>query len=1087
MNLNLLIKAASFVPSRLESSDAWTGHVPFAHWLISILNPAVFVELGTFSGNSYLAFCQAVKENNLQTRCYGVDTWKGDVHSGFYNEDIFASLDRYHSKAYAKFSSLLRLTFDEAIYYFPDHSIDLLHIDGLHTYDAVKHDFETWLPKLTPQAVVIFHDTNVREREFGVWRFWQELCQKYPYHFEFVHSHGLGVLQLASEPIHPDLDFLNPDFSFRQLFLDYFASLGQRITDQYHRQELEKTIIDFKQEVDAHQATLQSTQTQLIDRDAQTAALQAQKVEQEQLVLSLQAQLADKEKQIVELAQQISTIGAEKTRLEEESLTQTQRAQSFQSQIAEYDRLSLSLQTQLTETEQYVQALQTQLAERTQQVENLQVKVGEQTQQTEALQQKQAEWELQLTSLQTRHSQELEALQSRDSQDLESLRMQLAGEIDQKTRLQNDLANLKNYANQREQILQDLNNKLLEIYSSTAWKLIQWMWKARLWLAPKDSRREQFARRIAKIFQRASVDSKLNIVPMQQYEDHPNLLSVGSENDHGAGTAIIKIDNPTPVVSIIIPVYNALSMTKACVESLYRFTEGHDFEVIVINNASEDGTFQWLNEKSKQLAKLNVVKMEKNIGFGPAVNIGLQSAKGKYLVILNNDTLVSPGWLFNLISALKKDPSIGIVSPVTNYVGEGPQIDPQAQNLQPTLESVAEYAQTINERSEVYYEPNRLVFFCVLLRRELVDLIGYLDEGYLMGNFEDDDYCMRTRTAGYRLAIARNAFVYHHGTVTFKLNQIPHDQWMETNRNRFYQKAGRIATLMRPCPSFSSTPMISVIMRTKNRPKLLKKALRCLANQTYHGFEVVLVNDGGDDIDHLVNFFTAFFPITYIHHKDSLGRTAAINAGMRQAKCTWVGYLDDDDIVYPWHLEVLKQGAEQSGARVVYSDYNRAMFLHCEDSTPNRIVGTESWDYNHQQLLITNYLPIHTYIHQRNLYQETGPWNEELDRLEDYDFLLRLSAICDFHHVRKVTCEYRFYLDSGNSIFNGRLEYLTALQKIYPHYQVEDELISIERQKVIEGLRAQSDQIEELLKNAEVLASDPISVRRKILKITTGI
>ena len=540
MNLNLLIKAASFVPSRLEFPDAWIGHIPFAQWLINILQPTVFAELGTHSGNSYLAFCQAVKENNLQTRCYAVDTWKGDVHSGLYSEDIFASLDRYHSKAYAKFSSLLRLTFDEAVYYFPDHSIDLLHIDGLHTYDAVKHDFETWLPKLTSQAVVIFHDTNVREREFGVWRFWQELCQKYPYHFEFIHSHGLGVIQLASEPIHPELDFLNPDFSFRQLFLDYFASLGQRITDQYHRQELEKTIIDFKQEVDAHQATLQSAQTQLIDRDAQTTALQTRMVEQEQLVLSLQAQLADKEKQIVELAQQISTISAEKTRLEEESLTQTQRAQSFQSQIAEYDRLSQSLQTQLTETEQYVQALQNQLAERTQQVENLQVKVGEQTQQTEVLQQQQAEWELRLSSLQTRHSQELEALRSRDSQDLESLRAQLTGEIDQKTRLQNDLTNLKNYANQREQILQDLNNKLLEIYSSTAWKIIQRMWKTRLWLAPKGGWREQFARRIFNIHRSTITESKTNNLLLQQTDVQSSFPLATTEGETSGSKTVVS-------------------------------------------------------------------------------------------------------------------------------------------------------------------------------------------------------------------------------------------------------------------------------------------------------------------------------------------------------------------------------------------------------------------------------------------------------------------------------------------------------------------------------------------------------------------
>ena len=88
------------------------------------------------------------------------------------------------------------MTFDEAKDYFSDHSISLLHIDGLHTYEAVKHDFENWKQKLTPNAIVIFHDTNVRERDFGVWKFWEELAEIYP-HFEFLHGNGLGILCLG--------------------------------------------------------------------------------------------------------------------------------------------------------------------------------------------------------------------------------------------------------------------------------------------------------------------------------------------------------------------------------------------------------------------------------------------------------------------------------------------------------------------------------------------------------------------------------------------------------------------------------------------------------------------------------------------------------------------------------------------------------------------------------------------------------------------------------------------------------------------------------------------------------------------------
>jgi glycosyltransferase involved in cell wall biosynthesis len=153
----------------------------------------MLVELGTHRGVSYSAFCEAVVHNKLATRCYAIDTWKGDEQTGFYNEDVYLDFRAFHDAHYAGFSELLRCTFDDALAYFSDASIDLLHIDGLHTYDAVRHDFERWQSKLSDRALVLFHDTNVRERDFGVWRWWEELRRRYP-SFEFLHGHGLGLL-----------------------------------------------------------------------------------------------------------------------------------------------------------------------------------------------------------------------------------------------------------------------------------------------------------------------------------------------------------------------------------------------------------------------------------------------------------------------------------------------------------------------------------------------------------------------------------------------------------------------------------------------------------------------------------------------------------------------------------------------------------------------------------------------------------------------------------------------------------------------------------------------------------------------------
>jgi glycosyltransferase involved in cell wall biosynthesis len=218
-------------PRRLTASSAWHEHIPFAMYLIEAMKPGIIVELGVYRGDSYCSFCQAVQDLNLNTHCFAVDTWKGDEQGGFFGPEVLEDLRAHHSPLYGGFSKLLQCSFDDALPHFENGTIDLIHIDGYHTYTAVKHDFNSWLPKLSRRGIVLLHDINEREGDFGVWRLWDEIKREYP-HFEFLHCHGLGVLGVGTE---------QPD-TLRELFQasdeevagvrNFFSRMGERISLQ---------------------------------------------------------------------------------------------------------------------------------------------------------------------------------------------------------------------------------------------------------------------------------------------------------------------------------------------------------------------------------------------------------------------------------------------------------------------------------------------------------------------------------------------------------------------------------------------------------------------------------------------------------------------------------------------------------------------------------------------------------------------------------------------------------------------------------------------------------------------------------------
>ncbi|MGQ9745542.1 MAG: class I SAM-dependent methyltransferase [Dissulfurimicrobium sp.] len=227
---------------KLLKSQWWIGHIPFAFELVKRLKPRTIVELGTYSGSSFAAFCQAVSALKYDTRCFGVDLWEGDIHMGKFDEGIYLEISEYIKKTYPDIGILIRSRFDKAVSGFEDGSIDILHIDGTHTYEAVSSDFHTWFPKVSGKSgVVLFHDINVTyenvgpaAKYFGVKSFFDSIKGDYP-HIEFSHCYGLGVLFKGNAM--PDAVLRMIEDAKDSVFYKFFEDLGQEIFDRFQRQE----------------------------------------------------------------------------------------------------------------------------------------------------------------------------------------------------------------------------------------------------------------------------------------------------------------------------------------------------------------------------------------------------------------------------------------------------------------------------------------------------------------------------------------------------------------------------------------------------------------------------------------------------------------------------------------------------------------------------------------------------------------------------------------------------------------------------------------------------------------------------------
>jgi GT2 family glycosyltransferase/2-polyprenyl-3-methyl-5-hydroxy-6-metoxy-1,4-benzoquinol methylase/glycosyltransferase involved in cell wall biosynthesis len=241
-----------------------------------------------------------------------------------------------------------------------------------------------------------------------------------------------------------------------------------------------------------------------------------------------------------------------------------------------------------------------------------------------------------------------------------------------------------------------------------------------------------------------------------------------------------------PKVTIVVVTYNNIELLRLCLRSIFGYTDYPNYEVILVDNASKDGTAEWVAQFQRDCPDLKVSLQEENVGFCPAVNRGIEISSGEYVAVLNDDVLVTRGWLARLVQHLQHDPSIGLICTSTDFAGN--------EALYPTsfsrIARLQEFAFKFYRGNFGTLFPLRTVpMFCVLAPRKMISEIGSLDEGFEVGMFEDDDYSYRARLAGYRTLCAGDVFVHHAGKASFKkLSQEQYSRLFEQNRGRFEGK-----------------------------------------------------------------------------------------------------------------------------------------------------------------------------------------------------------------------------------------------------------------------------------------------------------